>query len=66
MYDKRVDYATWLMAWPRFALCAAALDLMPYDVSMIHMEAVMEVAATAQLDGGRTSWLAVLFDEESR
>ena len=53
------------MAWDRYAIAAAVLGQMPYDVAMLHKDHVYETAVNA-FGEDRLPLLGVLFDEVSR
>ena len=38
--------AEWLLAWDRFALAAAMVDMMPWRTSWVHRQNVVEVGST--------------------
>ena len=59
---KRLDLALWQMAWDRFALAAAMLEMVPYSAAMRHKQVVLEIAVSAATDE-RKPVLAVVYDE---
>ena len=50
------------MAWDRFALAAAMLDVIPYSAAMQHKQVVLEIAVSAAADEHKPV-LAVVYDE---
>ena len=59
---KRSDLALWQMAWDRFALAVAMLEMVPYSAAMRHKQVVLEIAVSAATDE-RKPVLAVVYDE---
>ena len=59
---KRLDLVMWQMAWDRFALAAAMLEMAPYSAAMQHKQVVLEIAVNAAADD-RKPVLAVVYDE---
>ena len=41
--SRRLDLASWLVAWERFSLAAAALGMLPLSVCNLHKCCVIEV-----------------------
>ena len=61
----RLDFASWVLAWDRYAICAAVLGQMSFKAAMQHKACVAEVAFGAA-SSNKSTILAVLFDEVSR
>ena len=59
---KHLDLVLWQMAWDRFALAAAMLEMMPYRAAMQHKQVVLEIAVSAAADE-RKPVLATVYDE---
>ena len=63
---RKLEFATWLVAWDRYALAALAVEhQLDFSVSLLHKEVVLAIA-TAAAAGGRSELLGVLYDELAR
>ena len=61
---KRLDLVLWQVAWDRFALAAAMLNMLPYKAAMQHKQVVLEIAVSCGDD--HKPVLAVVYDEMVR
>ena len=59
---KRMDLVLWQMAWDRFAIAAAMLEMVPFSAAMQHKQVVLEIAVSAAADD-RKPVLAIVYDE---
>ena len=60
-----MDWAAWLVAWEPYALGAAMTGQLEFADAQAHKAVVIEVAAMAVIEG-RSTALAVMYDEMSR
>ena len=60
-----MDLASWLIAFDRYALAAAATNQMSFKASMSHKNIVVDVAMTAASEN-RRPLLGVIYDEVAR
>ena len=61
---RRLDLVLWQVAWDRFALAAAMLNMLPYRAAMQHKQVVLEIAVSCADD--HKPVLAVVYDEMVR
>ena len=62
---RRLDLASWLIAFDRYALAAAATNQMSFQACMNHKNVVVDVAMSA-LAEKRRNVLGVIYDEVAR
>ena len=62
---KYLDFPWWLVAFDHYTVAAVSLGQMSFPDAQKHKAVVVEVAALATSEG-RTSLLAVLYDERLR
>ena len=62
---RRLDLATWQMAWDRFALAAAMVKMIPFRAAMQYKQVVLEIGMGAAAED-RKPVLAIIYDEMVR
>ena len=62
---RRLDLATWQLAWDRYTVAAVALDQLSFAQCQVHKDVVMEVAAGEAKNGGSAA-IGVYYDAEVR
>ena len=60
---RRLDLATWQLAWDRYTVAAVALDQLSFAQCQVHKDVVMEVAAGEAKNGGSAA-IGVYYDAE--